>query len=155
MAVDGVNKEVLDYLVGLLFLRLSSKGQKAVAGKDGTVHFEDCDIFKREALEESLKLSISAFNVACGTYYGLADEEFCKYFSSLLVGYAVSVLLSSQALLERGREFSTSDHGVSMTAPNISSLAWEQSINERNWWERQILTLTGRDDFHEEWVKKE
>jgi hypothetical protein len=149
MAVEEVNKEVLEYLSELFMLRVAGHG-KRLKGTDGQVTYEDEDLFTPEQVKGYLQLSLSAFNVVCGTYYGLGDVEFCKYFASLLVSYAASIALAGQALLERGREFSTTDNGISFVPPDIAAMAWNQASMEREWWYQQMHEVL---EAQSEWLK--
>jgi hypothetical protein len=157
MAVEEVNKEAVDYLCDLLLTRIAGRGKHVSNHRDitGDYKVDTVEIIKREDQERFLQLSLSAFNAECGTYFGLGDVEFCKHFAALIVGYAASVALASQSLVERGREYTQTDNGVTLDPPKIAQIAWEQSIAERNWWERAIRSLRDETGFYDEWVKED
>jgi imidazoleglycerol phosphate synthase glutamine amidotransferase subunit HisH len=68
-------------------------------------------------------MSLCEFNqVPIFTSYSFEDNNFVKQFASILVEGASVLALGSQALLEKGREFSTTDSGIEWSPPKISEL---------------------------------
>jgi hypothetical protein len=113
----------VDTLVFLLQHRLQSKGKAKGADQSGNIIYIDCDIYSKEMLEAFIALSISDFNqVPYFSFFTLEDDKFVECFTEVLVEGAVLYALSSQALIERGREFMIGDHGISFTPPSISEM---------------------------------
>jgi hypothetical protein len=122
MSVDSIDKKVVGLLLVLLNERLGETGE--------------------EDYIWALKLALSAFNAhpPC-TYYSLADEEFCNYFSELLVSYAVYAVLGAAALRANDE-------------PD-AILYRQQAEFVYNSWERRILDVKHGDRFYKDWVKDE
>jgi len=113
----------VDTLVALLQNRLQSKDKAKSADQSGNVIYIDCDIYSKEMLESFIALSISDFNqVPYFSFFTLEDDKFVDCFTEVLVEGAVIYALSSQALIERGREFTIGDNGVNFTPPTISEM---------------------------------
>lgn len=84
---------------------------------------ETIQVFSTENLIIFLDMSLCEFNqVPIFTSYSFEDDNFVKQFASILVEGATVLALGSQALLERGREFSTTDSGIEWSPPKISEL---------------------------------
>lgn len=87
----------------------------------------DSKVFSIERLMIFLDMSLSDFNmVPKFTNFSFEDNHFVEVFSSLLVEGAVIYSLGSQALLEKGREYSTSGSGVTYDPPSVSDLLQNQ-----------------------------
>src|SRR5208337_3193762 len=80
-------------------------------------------IYSNDMLAGFIELSVSDFNqVPNFTYYTLDDDKFVDTFAEVLVEGATLYALSSQALLERGREFMMTDNGITFNPPSISEM---------------------------------
>lgn len=113
----------LDRLFNLIRLRLQSRGKVKGSDPNGNVVYVDCDIYNKEMLEAFLELSVSNFNqVPSFTNFSLADDSFVDCFAEVLVEGATIYALSSQALIERGREFQIVDNGVRFDPPTVSDM---------------------------------
>ena len=78
-------------------------------------------------LNTFLDLSLSDFNqTPYFTFFTFNDEKFVNTFINVLVEGAILYALSSQALIERGREFVTTDNGIEFNPPNISEMLQTQ-----------------------------
>lgn len=85
------------------------------------------EIFSTEVLVEFLVLSLSEFNQTPEfSNFTFQDENFIRVFRDILVEGAVLKALTSQALIERGREITLTDCGVSFVPPNISDMLQAQ-----------------------------
>ena len=112
-----------DVLVNLLQDRLRSSGKAKSIDTNGNTIYVDCDIYTKETLESFIDLSISEFNqTPYFTFYSLEDGKFVETFTEVLVEGATLYALSSQALIERGREFQITDSGLTFDPPNVSEL---------------------------------
>ena len=110
-------------LIGMLEARLSGKGQT----KDVLGNYIDSPIFPTEKLMIFLEMSLSDFNqVPIFSNFTFSDSDFVDCFSSVLVEGATIYALGSQALLEKGREFSINQIGSSYDPPDISNMLNEQ-----------------------------
>lgn len=123
------NKEPigLTTLRGLLKSRLASNNKvKKTDGNNATV-VANVEVFSDELLNDFLYLSLSDFNQTPHfTAFNFEDDDFCVKFASILIEGAALVALASQALLEKGREFSFKDNGIVMNPPNLSDLMMTQ-----------------------------
>jgi hypothetical protein len=120
---SSIGQRNSDWLVGLLQKRLQSNGKAKSNDTFGNVLYVDTDIFAKETLEAFIDLSLSDFNqTPYFTFYSLEDSDIVDTFAEVLVEGAVLYALSSQALLERGREFQMTDGGVTFNPPSVSEL---------------------------------
>jgi hypothetical protein len=65
------------------------------------------------------------------TCFTFNDSEITSHFQAIIVQGASLVALSSKALIERGREFTITDAGVSFVPPTVSELLnnqWNTSL---------------------------
>ena len=113
----------LNTLTALLQHRLQSKGKAKSSDDAGNIVYVDCDIYSKDMLQSFIALSISDFNqVPYFSFFTLDDDKFVDCFTEVLVEGAVLYALSSQALIERGREFMINDGGINFTPPTISEM---------------------------------
>jgi hypothetical protein len=121
--LSNTGERNLTNLVGLLKARLQSNGKTKSADKDGNTIYVDCDIYGNETLAAFIGLSVSDFNqVPYFTNFTLEDSRFVDCFTEVLVEGATLYALSSQALIERGREFYIGDDGINFVPPNVSEM---------------------------------
>jgi hypothetical protein len=112
-----------DALVNLVRSRLHDKGKAKSADDQGNIIFVDCNIYTQETLESFVSLSISEFNQTPNfSNFTVENSRFVDCFAEVLVEGAVLYALSSQALLEKGREFRLEDNGIYMDPPAISEM---------------------------------
>lgn len=129
----------INILLSYLRCRLRSKGKKPIRDQFGAFKldaygdmlYEDCDVFTDEILACFLCQALSEFNmVPFFTTYSFADQVIYTTFSQLLVEGAYIVALASQSLLEKGRDFSISDGGISYQPPQLGDFL---SSHYSNW----------------------
>lgn len=120
--------EGLNILIKYLKCRLRSDGTKPKRDKFGAFIFdaygemltEECNVFSDEILACFLCQSLSEFNsTPFFTSYLFSDQIIYKTFSNVIVEGAYVVGLASQALLEKGRDFTISDGGISYQPPQL------------------------------------
>src|SRR5208283_1552295 len=112
-----------DKLILLLQNRLRSNGKAKSCDSFGNTIYVDCDIYTKEILDSFLELSVSNFNqFPIFTNFTLGDDKFVDTFAEVLVEGATLYALSSQALIERGREFSIQDGSIHFNPPTVSEL---------------------------------
>jgi len=107
--------------------RLNSNGKSKSTDSFGNVIYIDCDIYSVELLETFLDMSLSEFNeIPIFSTFTYDNEKFVDTFMEVLVEGATLYALSSQALIERGREFQINDGGLTFDPPSISELLTTQ-----------------------------
>jgi hypothetical protein len=113
-----------NFLIKLLKHRLQSSFKTKALDKEGNITYIDADIFSDGSLAAFLDLAISGFNqTPTFTSFTLDNDQFVTTFAELLVEGATINALSSQALIERGREFGMQDAGgIAFTPPNIAEM---------------------------------
>jgi len=118
----------LNILLKYLKARVKSDGQKPSRDEYGAFIYdgygelvmEECNVFTDEILVCFLCSALSEFNmVPFFTSYSFADEIIYKTFSHAIVEGATILALSSQALVEKGRDFTISDGGISYQPPAL------------------------------------
>lgn len=110
-------------LVSLLKYRLASNTKTKTKDNSGNIIYLDYGIYSEEQLIGFIELALSEFNsIPDFTFFTLDDDKFVKCFGETLVEGATLYALASQALIERGREFTINDGGVSFDVPNVSEL---------------------------------
>jgi hypothetical protein len=132
-AILNINK-----LLKGLKARLKSSGKSAGVDQFNNPIYVDCDIYSTDQLVTFLAQSLSMFNeIPHFTAFEFHHTEIITIFYNILVQGATLLALSSQALIERGREYNLTDNGVSLTPPTISELLNTQWSTElTNYMER-------------------
>lgn len=117
-ALLNINK-----LLKMLRARLNSSGKSRQVDSNGNVTYVDCDIYSVEMLTTFLATALSDFNqVPFFTFFTFDQTPFIDQFAEVLVEGATLGALASQALIERGREFSITDNGLNFVPPTVSEL---------------------------------
>ncbi len=120
--------EGINVLLKYLKARLRSDGKKPKRDKFGAFVYdsygelvtEDCNVFTDEILVCFLCQSLSEFNsTPFFTSYLFSDQIIYKTFANIIVEGAYVVALASQALVEKGRDFTISDGGISYQPPAL------------------------------------
>lgn len=118
----------LNILLKFLKARLRSSGRKPrrdlygafVYDAYGELITDECNVFSDEILATFLCQSLSEFNsTPFFTSYTFAEEIIYKFFANLIVEGAYVVALASQSLVEKGRDFTISDGGISYQPPQL------------------------------------
>tara|TARA_A100001011_G_scaffold265255_1_gene274045 strand:+ start:451 stop:1365 length:915 start_codon:yes stop_codon:yes gene_type:complete len=136
----------INILMKYLKARLRSDGKKPkrdeygsfITDGYGELVMEDCNVFGNEILANFLCMSLSEFNmIPHFTAYGFSDDIIKTTFSSAIVEGAYIFALASQSLIEKGRDFTISDGGVSYQPPALGDFlsshfgTWLTSYRER------------------------
>jgi len=136
----------LNILLRYLKCRLRSDGRKPKRDKFGAFIFdaygemimEECNVFSDEILACFLCQALSEFNsTPFFTSYLFSDQIIYKTFANVIVEGAYVVGLASQSLMEKGRDFSISDGGISYQPPQLGDFLqshyqnWLTSYRER------------------------
>jgi hypothetical protein len=132
--IKGIN-----ILLKFLKARLRSVGKKPQRDEFGAFLYdgygelltEDCDVFTNDILVALLMQALSEFNsTPFFTNYSFADPLVQTLFSQVLVEAAYVFALSSQALIEKGRDFTISDGGINYQPPALGDFL---STHYQNW----------------------
>jgi hypothetical protein len=131
IAIKNINK-----LLKALKARLNSDGKSKSDDGYGNVKYKDCSIFSIDTLVSFLAASLSLFNeIPYTTMYTFDDIYFVDQYFEILVRGAVLWALSSHSLIERGREYSITDNGISFSPPTVSeilSTQWNTELTMYN-----------------------
>jgi hypothetical protein len=139
--IEGIN-----IMLKILKARLRSDGKSPVRDEFGAFVYdaygervlEDCDVFSNDILVAFLCSALSEFNgVPFFTAYSFADQIMQTTFLHHVVEGAMIMAMASQALVEKGRDFTISDGGLSYQPPTLGDFlnsqfsTWLTSYRER------------------------
>lgn len=112
----------INVLLKMLNPRLKNTGTRKV--RSGNEYIEiPCSIFTTAELTSFLVNSLSSFNqYPHFTEYSFADPQIYGIFADVILQGAVLLALAAQALIEKGREFSITDNGVTYQPPAVSDM---------------------------------
>jgi hypothetical protein len=117
-AIHNINE-----LIKSLRARLKSSGKSPSKDASGNKIYVDCDIFSVDTLVTFLATALWDFNqVPYFTDFQFDEDSFIRQFGEILVEGATIYAMASQALIERGREFTLSDNGINFTPPTVSDM---------------------------------
>lgn len=117
-AILNINK-----LMKTLRARLSSSGKIQQMDADGNVFYSDCDIFSVDTLVTFLATSLSGINqIPHFTFFQMDQTTIIDLLHEVIVEGATIYALASQALIERGREWTISDQGINVQVVSISEI---------------------------------
>lgn len=139
--LQGINT-----LLKFLKARLRSDGKKPLRDQFGAIVYdaygdivtEECNVFSDDLLVCFLCQALSEFNmVPFFTGFLFSDEVIYKLFAAAIVEGAYVFAVASQALVEKGRDFTISDGGLSYQPPMLGDFlqshygTWLTSYRER------------------------
>ncbi len=134
----------INLLLKGLRARLNSSGKAASKDAYGNDIYIDCDVFSINQLVSFLAVALSRFNqMPHQTNFDFSDDEFCKIYSDILIQGGALMALSSQALIERGREYALSDNGISVTIPALSEMLSTQWNGELTNYQETLKQIKG------------
>jgi len=145
---DFTEAEIVGINILLKFLkaRLKNNGVKPKRDEYGAIIYdgygeivtEECNVFSDEILICFLCQALSEFNmVPFFTGFLFSDEVIYKLFAAAIVEGAYIFAIASQSLIEKGRDFTISDGGVSYQPPALGDFlnshygTWLSSYRER------------------------
>lgn len=148
VAFDFNDAEILGINTLLKFLkaRLRNNGKKPVRDQFGAIQYdsygdiitEECNVFSDDLLICFLCQALSEFNmVPFFTSFTFADQAIYKLFAAAITEGAYVFALASQSIVEKGREITISDGGVSYQPAALSDAlnsqygTWLTSYRER------------------------
>lgn len=117
---NGINK-----LLKILKKRLKSDGTRKAPDPDDPTRFIDvpCPVFADSELICFLVNGLSEFNqYPHFTNYTFADDIIQGIFMDIIIHGALILALAAQSLIERGREFSITDNGVTYQPPQLAEI---------------------------------
>jgi hypothetical protein len=116
--VYGINK-----LLRMLKCRVKNDGVRKVPDGQGGYAEVVCSVFTDDELICFLVSALSGFNeYPHFTQFKFSHEQVYTIFAEIIVQGAVLLAFAAQALIERGREFSITDNGVTYQPPAISEI---------------------------------
>jgi hypothetical protein len=136
----------INILLKFLKSRLRSTGKKPIRDEFGAfvldgygeVITEQCDVFDTDILTAFLCQSLSEFNsTPFFTAYSFAEPIIQTLFSQTIVEGAYVFAIASQAILEKGRDFTITDGGINYQPPQLGEFlqshygTWLTSYRER------------------------
>lgn len=142
------DEEIYGINIMLKFLkaRLKSDGTKPMRDQFGAfvrdgygeIMTEECNVFDNDILIGFLCMSLSEFNMTpFFTAYTFADQTIQTLFAQIIVEGAGIYALAAQSIIEKGRDFSLSDQGISYQPPALGDFlashysTWLTSYRER------------------------
>ena len=113
----------INVLLKFIKARLKNNGvSKFPDGMGGYVERE-CNVFRDSELIAFLVNGLSEFNqIPHFTAFTFADQVIYTIFADVVAQGAVILALAAQALIEKGREFTITDNGVTYQPPAISEI---------------------------------
>ena len=118
LAIRNINK-----VVKTVKARLNNNGLSQSTDQYGNIIYVNCDIFSNDMLVTFVVNSLSEFNqTPYFTFFTWEDTQIINEFHAILADGAVLSALASQALIERGREYSITDNGVAFTPPSVAEM---------------------------------
>jgi hypothetical protein len=122
IAIYNINK-----LIKMLKARLNSDGATPAFDNFGNLQYVSCSLYSIDVLTTFLSTSLTQFNgIPYFTFFTFDDTLFVEQWAEILVQGATIYALASKALIEKGRQFTMSDDGVSFTPPDVSEVLQSQ-----------------------------
>lgn len=112
----------INTLMSRLKKRLQSSGWHMVKDEYGNNVRENCDIFNAQELYAFLCCSLSEFNSTPHFTGFVWEDDIVVEYRDVIIEGAYIMALASKALIEKGREFTISDNGLSFQAPAVADL---------------------------------
>lgn len=117
--------EGVDKLMSILKKRVKNDGTNRLPDPNDPSRTIDtaCSVFSDDELTCFLINSLSEFNQwPHFTDFGFCDNRIVGIFMDVIIQGAVLLALSAQSLIEKGREFSITDNGVTYQPPQVSEI---------------------------------
>jgi len=112
----------INILLKMVKCRVKNDGTRKV--REGNTYIDvPCSIFTDTELVCFLVNSLSSFNqYPHFTQFHFSDVQIYELFAEIITQGAVLLALAAQALIEKGREFSITDNGVTYQPPQVSEI---------------------------------
>jgi len=135
--VEGINK-----VLTILKKRLKSDGIRKVPDGMGGYTEEPCNVFSDDELICFIINSLSEFNQwPHFTQFTFADVQIQDIFLDIIVQGANLLALAAQTLIERGREFTITDNGVTYQPPQISEILNNQYGTQLGYYKEKLKAI--------------
>lgn len=113
----------INVLLKILKHRLKNDGLRKVPNGSGGYTESMCSIFTDAELISFLVNSLSEFNQTPHfSSFTFADSQIYGIFGAIITQGAVLLAYSAQAIMEKGREFTLNDQGISYQPPQVSEI---------------------------------
>jgi hypothetical protein len=112
----------INRLMQILRMRLQSSGVRPTTDGYGNTVYENCNIFTIDEMFAFLCSSLSEFNNTPHFSEFTFEDDIVVDFRDVIVEGAYIMALASKALIEKGREFTISDNGLSYQPPAVADL---------------------------------
>jgi hypothetical protein len=112
----------INILMEILRKRLQSSGMRPTIDASGANVYESCDIFSISEMFAFLCSSLSEFNSTPHYTTFSFEDQIVVDFRDVIVEGAYIMALASKALIEKGREFTVSDNGISFAPAAVSEM---------------------------------
>lgn len=117
----------ISILLTLLKARVKNNGYARQPDGMGGYTVVQCNVFTDDELIKFLIDSLSDFNSTPHfTMYSFANVEMFTIFADIIVQGAELMALAAQALIEKTKEFTITDNGITYTPPLLSELLMNQ-----------------------------
>lgn len=134
--------EGIDKLLDILKKRLKNDGVRKVPDGAGGYTEEACSIFTNDELVCFLINSLSEFNQwPHFTEFTFADAQIQNIFLDVIIQGAVLLALAAQALIEKGREFTITDNGVTYQPPQVSEILNSQYGTQLGYYKEKLKAI--------------
>ena len=113
----------INVLLKIMKKRLKNDGIRKVPDGQGGYIEEKCSVFSDAELICFLVNGLSEFNqIPHFTSYCFSDQVIYTIFADVIIQGGIILALAAQALIEKGREFTITDNGVTYQPPQIADL---------------------------------
>ena len=113
----------INVLLKMMKPRLKNDGIRKVPDGAGGYTEEKCSVFTDAELICFLVNSLSSFNqIPHFTHFNFSDPQIYTTFADAIIQGGVLLAMAAQMLIEKGREFTLTDNGVTYQPPAISEI---------------------------------
>ena len=136
--------DAISYLAKILKKRLKNDGTVKVEDPIGSGVYtnKSCSVFSDDELICFLINGLNEFNQwPHFTNFGFCDAEITGIFSDIVIQGAYLVAVAAQSLIEKGREFSITDNGVTYQPPMISEILTTQYNAQLGYYKEKLKMI--------------
>lgn len=134
--------EGISCLMKILKKRLKNDGTVPVADGAGGFTNQACPIFSDDELICFLINGLSEFNQwPHFTNFNFCDQEITGIFADVVIQGAYLLAVAAQSLIEKGREFSINDNGVTYQPPAVSDILTTQYNAQLGYYKEKLKAI--------------
>jgi hypothetical protein len=134
---EGINK-----LMDIVKKRLKNDGVSKTSDGAGGYVEQTCNVFSDDEITCFLVNSLSEFNQwPHFTDFTFADAQIQGIFLDIIVQGAVLLGMAAQTLIERGREFTITDNGVTYQPPQVSEILNTQYTTQLDYYKEKLKAI--------------